>query len=80
MQQARTHRASASTSNLMRYTGERICRAADGALDLEEVFYLRPVGDYSDRQGKYAYTEQKQDLDLCQPRQSATGISSRRFR
>ncbi len=38
--------------NSMRYTGERICRAARGELELEEVFYLRPVGDYADRQGK----------------------------
>ena len=53
----------------MRYTGERICRAANGELELEEVFYLRPQGQYKDRQGKrYAYTaEQRQlDLGLCQ--------------
>ena len=70
MQQARTHRVGVSFDvQSMRYTGERICRAADGILDLEEVFYLRPVGDYSDRQGKkYPYTaEQRQlDLDHCQ--------------
>ena len=69
MQQARTHRVGVSFDvQSMRYTGERICRAADGALDLEEVFYLRPIGEYSDRQGKkYAYTEalRQQDLDLC---------------
>ena len=52
----------------MRYTGERICRAADGALDLEEVFYLRPVGDYSDRQGKICLHPGSEQLDLqhCQ--------------
>jgi thymidylate synthase (FAD) len=52
----------------MRYTGERICRAANGDLDLEEVFYLRPVGDYSDRQGKkYHYSSEQRatDLNLC---------------
>jgi len=69
MQQARTHRVGVSFDvQSMRYTGERICRAADGALELEEVFYLRPIGDYSDRQGKkYAYTEdlRNQDLELC---------------
>ena len=46
----------------------RICRAAAGDLDLEEVFYLRPVGQYSDRQGKkYAYTPEQraEDLELC---------------
>jgi len=69
MQQARTHRVGVSFDvQSMRYTGERICRAANGELELEEVFYLWPEGNYSDRQGKkYAYTaEQRQlDLDLC---------------
>jgi thymidylate synthase (FAD) len=54
--------------NSMRYTGDRIRKAANGAIDLEEVFYLRPVGDYSDRQGKkYTYTadERAKDLALC---------------
>ena len=58
MQQARTHRVGVSFDvQSMRYTGDRIAKAADGELDIEEVFYLRPVGDYSDRQGKkYPYT------------------------
>jgi thymidylate synthase (FAD) len=54
--------------NSMRYTGDRIRRAANGELELEEVFYLRPVGDYSDRQGKkYSYTAEQRavDLELC---------------
>ena len=70
MQQARTHRVGVSFDvQSMRYTGERICRAADGALDLEEVFYLRPVGEYRARVGnKYAYTEEQRSIDLehCQ--------------
>ena len=70
MQQARTHRVGVSFDvQSMRYTGERICRAADGALDLEEVFYLRPVGEYRARIGnKYSYTEEQRsiDLELCQ--------------
>ena len=70
MQQARTHRVGVSFDvQSMRYTGERIARAADGHLDLEDVFYLRPVGDYSDRQGKkYTYSEamRSRDLQLCQ--------------
>ena len=69
MQQGRTHRVGVSFDvQSMRYTGDRIARAADGDLDLEDVFYLRPVGDYSDRQGKkYAYTDElrQQDLELC---------------
>ena len=69
MQQARTHRVGVSFDvQSMRYTGERIAKAADGELDLEEVFYLRPIGDYSDRQGKkysYSATIRAQDLQIC---------------
>jgi thymidylate synthase (FAD) len=69
MQQARTHRVGVSFDvQSMRYTGERICKAANGDLELEEVFYLRPVGDYSDRQGKkYTYPQEQRavDLGLC---------------
>ena len=69
MQQARTHRVGVSFDvQSMRYTGERICRAASGGLDLEEVFYLRPVGTYSDRQGKkytYSESERAKDLEHC---------------
>jgi thymidylate synthase (FAD) len=69
MQQARTHRVGVSFDvQSMRYTGDRICKAANGELDLEEVFYLRPVDSYSDRQGKkYSYTtdERAKDLALC---------------
>ena len=73
MQQARTHRVGVSFDvQSMRYTGERICRAADGALDLEEVFYLRPVGDYSDRQGKrYHYGQEQRAIDLALCRSAA---------
>ena len=69
MQQARTHRVGVSFDvQSMRYTGDRIAKAAAGELDIEEVFYLRPVGDYSDRQGKkYPYTAEQraQDLEIC---------------
>ncbi len=69
MQQARTHRVGVSFDvQSMRYTGDRIRKAAEGELELEEVFYLRPVGDYSDRQGKkYHYGDDQRaiDLELC---------------
>lgn len=54
--------------NSMRYTGQRVADAAVGKIDLEEIFYLRPVGQYLDRQGKkYTYTEtdRAKDLELC---------------
>jgi len=69
MQQARTHRVGVSFDvQSMRYTGQRIAAAAAGEVSLEEVFYLRPVGEYSDRQGKrYRYTDwdRERDLKLC---------------
>jgi thymidylate synthase (FAD) len=65
MQQARTHRVGISFDvQSLRYTGERICRAADGHLDMEEVFYLRPAAVYTDRSGtRYMYTSIQRDED-----------------
>lgn len=69
MQQSRTHRVGVSFDvQSMRYTGQRIAKAAEGQIPIEDVFYLRPVGDYSDRFGKkYSYSEEQRqsDLDLC---------------
>lgn len=69
MQQARTHRVGISVDcQSMRYTGQRIVEASYGRIDLEEVFYLRPVGRYTDRKGKkYEYTlsQRNTDLGLC---------------
>ena len=59
---------SAVVHNSMRYTGQRLIDVANGDRDIEDVFYLRPLGFYSDRQGKkYEYTaEQRQeDLEWC---------------
>jgi thymidylate synthase (FAD) len=66
MQQARTHRVGVSFDvQSLRYTGARVCAAARGELHLEDVFYLRPVGSYSDRQGKrYEYTAKHRADDL----------------
>jgi thymidylate synthase (FAD) len=41
----------------MRYTGKRIIDCANLDIPVEDVFYFRPIGNYSDRQGnKYEYT------------------------
>jgi thymidylate synthase (FAD) len=66
MQQARTHRIGVSFDvQSLRYTGERICGVAKDRLDLEEVFYVRPVGEYTNRKGKkYTYTPDARRLDL----------------
>ncbi|MGB3517270.1 MAG: FAD-dependent thymidylate synthase [Elainellaceae cyanobacterium] len=69
MQQVRTHRVGVSFDvQSFRYTGQRILDVIEGKRELEDVFYLRPLGSYSDRQGKkYNYTEdqRQQDLDWC---------------
>lgn len=54
--------------NSFRYSGKRIIDIVEGKRELEEVFYLRPLGSYTDRQGKrYEYTEalRQEDLDWC---------------
>lgn len=48
-----------------RYTGQRFIDAANGTRSIEEVFYLRPIGFYSDREGKkYEYTSKQRERDL----------------
>jgi thymidylate synthase (FAD) len=54
--------------NSLRYTGLRFLDVVTGKRDIEEVFYLRPVGDYEDRQGKkyhYSAEQRKADLQWC---------------
>ena len=67
MQQARTHRVGVSFDvQSFRYTSANIIKTAAGEIDLEEVFYLRPLGFYSDRQGKkYKYTDRQRSRDLA---------------
>ncbi|HEY9908514.1 MAG TPA: FAD-dependent thymidylate synthase [Thermosynechococcaceae cyanobacterium] len=74
MQQIRTHRVGISMDvQSFRYTGQRILDVVEAKREVEEVFYLRPLGAYTDRQGKrYDYTpEQRQEdiawcLEACQ--------------
>lgn len=68
MQQGRTHRISSWDVQSMRYSGKRICDVVDGKRDIEDVFYLRPIGHYHDRFGKkYEYTEamRQDELERC---------------
>ena len=67
MQQIRTHRVGVSFDvQSFRYTGSRILDVVSGDRDVEEVFYLRPEGDYSDRQGKkYTYTHEDRQSDIA---------------
>jgi len=51
--------------NSLRYTGNQFIDVAEGKKDIEEVFYLRPVADYTDRQGKrYYYSPEQREEDL----------------
>jgi len=67
MQQIRTHRVGISFDvQSFRYTGSRITDVVEGKRDVEEVFYLRPIGAYSDRQGKrYDYTPEQRQQDVA---------------
>ena len=54
--------------NSFRYTGNKIVEVAGGVKSVEEVFYMRPLGFYTDRNGKkYEYTEtiRQEDLAWC---------------
>ena len=69
MQQARTHRVGISFDvQSMRYTSQQVLDIADGKREIEDVFYLRPVGNYSNRQGKkyyYSPEQRQEDLNWC---------------
>ncbi len=52
------HQDSAFLVQSGRYTGERFIKVANGELPVEQVFYFRPLGYYTDRKGKrYGYSE-----------------------
>lgn len=64
MMQLRTHRVGLSFDyQSMRYTGLRVERVAHGELPPEDVFYARPIGTYTDRDGgSYAVTKENNQL------------------
>ncbi|MDB9511884.1 FAD-dependent thymidylate synthase [Kamptonema animale CS-326] len=54
--------------NSLRYTGNQFLDVAIGKKDIEDVFYLRPVDYYTDREGKkyyYSPEQREQDLQWC---------------
>ena len=72
MQQATRHRIASFDVMSFRYTSQHILDVAEGKKDIEDVFYLRPVGNYTDRDGKkYEYTPEKRDNDLLWCMESA---------
>lgn len=66
MVQGRTHRIGTSWDcQSQRYTGKRVLKVASGELDPEDVFYVRPVGFYTNRKGKkYDWTEEHRERKL----------------
>ncbi|WP_293161392.1 FAD-dependent thymidylate synthase [Okeania sp. SIO2C9] len=51
-----------------RFCSGKVIAVAEGKTDIETAFYLRPVGEYSDRQGKkyyYSAEQREQDLQWC---------------
>lgn len=67
MVQGRTHRVGHSWDcQSQRYTGKRVQKVANGLLNVEDVFYLRPEGHYIDRQGdRYFYSEDDRQEDIA---------------
>ena len=48
-----------------RFCSGKVIAVADGKTDIETAFYLRPVGEYSDRKGKkYYYSAEQREKDL----------------
>jgi thymidylate synthase (FAD) len=65
MQQATRHRIASFDVQSGRYSGQRIVDVINFKRSLEDVFYLRPVGNYSDRQGKkYYYSPELREIHL----------------
>lgn len=76
MVQMTRHRHLSFSVQSQRYTGERIVKNANKILRnfdgkyckkelVEEIFYLRPTGDYLDREGhKYLYSSEDRERDL----------------
>lgn len=59
------HRLLSADCQSFRYTSESILNVANGSADVEEGFYFRPVGHYTDRHGKkYEYTEEMRQEDI----------------
>lgn len=62
--------------NSQRYTGERIIKVVKGELSFDSVFYLRPVGDYFDREGnKYHYSAEDRNADKLNVEITAEGYA-----
>jgi thymidylate synthase (FAD) len=66
MVQGRTHRIGTSWDvQSQRYTGKRVTKVATGELAVDDVFYIRPPGFYTNRKGKkYDWTQDDYNDEL----------------
>lgn len=66
MQQLRTHRVGITFDvQSYRYSSGAVLEVAAGQRDIEDAFYVRPVGRYTDRHGKhYEYTPEHRSRDV----------------
>jgi thymidylate synthase (FAD) len=66
MVQGRTHRIGTTWDcQSQRYTGKRVVKVANKEINVEDVFYVRPVGFYTNRKGKkYEWTEEHRQRKL----------------
>ena len=66
MQQARTHRVGITFDcQSFRYTGKHLTKVSNGEVDVEDVIYLRPEGEYRNRAGKrFTYTHKQRQEDI----------------
>lgn len=72
VQQLTRHRHLSFGVQSFRYTGEQVAEVVRGDRDIEDIFYLRPVGEYTDRQGKrYLYSEDIRAMDKAGCKQIA---------
>lgn len=66
MVQGRTHRIGTTWDvQSQRYTGKRVVKVANGEIPVDDVFYIRPPGFYTNRKGKkYDWTQEDYNDEL----------------
>lgn len=79
IQQLRTHRVGITFDvQSFRWTGSQIAEVCAGKRELEDIFYLRPVGTYRDRNGSlFDYTQSERERDLLLLRTAACAYQER---
>lgn len=73
MQQARTHRVGVTFDvQSYRYTSGNVIAVAEDKIAVQEAFYLRPSGNYRDREGSnYHYSVEQRSRDILYCKRAA---------